>query len=237
MQRTIVIAVAVAFITAPAVADFPYDADGINETPVYKTTWSSTSPGGVLDEEDLAPSLPAAPSDFGKVGYSSATNVLERLYGAGNFTRVDDDYDQLWQDLNGGVQVAVKYTSRSLTLWYAKDEIGASDKVNTGLDGFSDGFLKIDVEPNTDKFIFGAASTGLWSNPMLNPGGQDRMVTYRITNLAKTFVLGFEDGNDEDYQDLVVEVSHVRPTPVPGAVLLGVLGLGAAGCKLRRRRG
>lgn len=52
------------------------------------------------------------------------------------------------------------------------------------------------------------------------------------------FVLAWEDKlgsmTDGDYQDLVVIVESVSPVPVPAAVLLGFLGLGAAGLKLRR---
>jgi len=39
---------------------------------------------------------------------------------------------------------------------------------------------------------------------------------------------------DSDYDDLVVMVESVNPVPVPGAVLLGILGLSAAGIKLRK---
>lgn len=54
---------------------------------------------------------------------------------------------------------------------------------------------------------------------------------------ADEYVLAFEDlwnGGDRNYQDLVVMVESVTPLPVPAAVLLGLLGLGAAGLKLRR---
>ena len=56
------------------------------------------------------------------------------------------------------------------------------------------------------------------------------------------YVVAFEDlyggvdgsGADWDYTDFVVMVESVHPIPVPGAVLLGILGLSAAGIKLRR---
>ena len=53
------------------------------------------------------------------------------------------------------------------------------------------------------------------------------------------YFLAFEDLNgdvdsDWDYTDMVLLVESVRPIPVPGAVLLGILGLSAAGIKLRR---
>jgi hypothetical protein len=56
------------------------------------------------------------------------------------------------------------------------------------------------------------------------------------TWLTTEYVLAFEDYTDFDYQDFVVMVESVVPVPVPGAVLLGVLGLGAAGMRLRKRQ-
>jgi hypothetical protein len=37
-----------------------------------------------------------------------------------------------------------------------------------------------------------------------------------------------------DFSDFVVQVESIRPVPVPGAILLGILGLSAAGIKLRK---
>jgi len=54
---------------------------------------------------------------------------------------------------------------------------------------------------------------------------------------VEEYVLAFEDqvgGGDQDHNDFVVMVESITPVPVPAAVLLGFLGLGAAGLKLRR---
>jgi len=51
------------------------------------------------------------------------------------------------------------------------------------------------------------------------------------------YALCFEDlwnGGDRDYSDFVVMMESVTPVPVPGAILLGMLGLSAAGIKLRK---
>jgi hypothetical protein len=94
---------------------------------------------------------------------------------------------------------------------------------------------------------------GLWySDTSLNIDDMDHMYAYqgedidkvKIADLdpgtwtANEFVLAFEDKasdySDVDYQDFVVMVESVLPVPVPAAVILGVLGLGVAGWKLRK---
>ena len=105
---------------------------------------------------------------------------------------------------------------------------------------------------------FGTPTFGFYldswkSDTALNSDGKDHMVAYqgKATNPDKIqifpfsagdwtdnhFILAFEDGynlGDVDYQDFVVLIESVNPVPVPGAVLLGILGLSAAGIKLRR---
>jgi hypothetical protein len=56
---------------------------------------------------------------------------------------------------------------------------------------------------------------------------------------SNEYILAFEDwdfthGSDRDFTDMVLMIESVSPVPVPGAVLLGILGLSAAGIKLRR---
>lgn len=55
------------------------------------------------------------------------------------------------------------------------------------------------------------------------------------------YILAWEDlplpdnsDKEPDYNDLVLMVESLIPVPVPGAVLLGILGLGVAGWKLRK---
>jgi len=95
---------------------------------------------------------------------------------------------------------------------------------------------------------------GFWySDTLLNDDNLDHMLAYQgkgdIVSIPpfsngtwseNHFVLAFEDkasgasGFDGDYQDFVVMIESVTPVPVPAAVLLGILGLGAAGLKLRK---
>ena len=95
-----------------------------------------------------------------------------------------------------------------------------------------------------------------YSDTSLNPDNEDHMYAYQgvgdkmyiptpTGTVEKTirdnyYILTWEDLNasagwtDRDYEDLVVLVESIQPIPVPGAILLGILGLSAAGIKLRR---
>ncbi len=85
-----------------------------------------------------------------------------------------------------------------------------------------------------------------------NADGRDHMISYQITGLTglqpneKVWVLFFEDmnkcqGSDFDYNDLVVEIralpqqSPTAPVPVPGAIILGMIGLGLVAAWVKGR--
>lgn len=90
-----------------------------------------------------------------------------------------------------------------------------------------------------------------FSDTMLNDDGLDHFYAYQGkgdktqilpfnegTWTVNEYVLAFEDllvSPDWDFTDMVVMVESVQ-VPVPGAVLLGVLGLSVAGARLRRRQ-
>jgi len=114
-------------------------------------------------------------------------------------------------------------------------------------------------------FYFDTPDGVSYSDTSLNDDGLDHMVVYQGGNnatntvdkvtfadfeglwTANEFIIGFEDQlytngpagspwpGDGDYQDLVFMVESVVPVPVPGAVLLGLLGLSVAGARLRKR--
>jgi hypothetical protein len=96
-------------------------------------------------------------------------------------------------------------------------------------------------------------SGAIWhSDTSLNSDGVDHLLAYQGTNTDTVkigswspglwtdneYILAWEDlrgGGDRDYTDFVVMVESVSPVPVPGAVLLGFLGLGYAGMRLRKK--
>jgi hypothetical protein len=87
--------------------------------------------------------------------------------------------------------------------------------------------------------------TGHTSLESDNPNGLDKMVTYQINGLSDaskwtTWMLFFEDSDlgldpeTNDFNDMVIAVKATT-VPVPGAMLLGALGLGLVGWYQRRR--
>lgn len=111
---------------------------------------------------------------------------------------------------------------------------------------------------NNFGFYLTSGDATFYSDSALN-GGIDHMLAFQGTGdnvqlpggyaagpwQANEFILAWEDGGSQvnqvsfaavapDFADFVVMVESVAPVPVPAAVLLGLLGLGAAGLKLRR---
>ncbi len=51
-----------------------------------------------------------------------ASGILDGLYGWNNLTRIDDAYDQLWYETNGGAEAKAKYAGHNHALGYSADE-------------------------------------------------------------------------------------------------------------------
>jgi len=254
MNKGIFVAILCAFLASPTLADL---------TTVYDTTYGS---GTSYSEWDLVSGL--SWPDAGHPGTYSGTwghgvdDVLDHYYTS--WTRVDDDFDQLWLDQDGGVLVKAIYTSTSnLMLGYTLNETTGSPITYLAANVSGSGSLdaigeqgSFDIS-NTDAFVWvlGGGSGPYYSSVALNNSvkgcNKDRMVTFKVDGFYNdpdnhasgstlfadpTYVLGFEDqwSSDDDFQDFVVQVSRVAPVPVPAAVLLGFLGLSAAGIKLRK---
>jgi hypothetical protein len=108
----------------------------------------------------------------------------------------------------------------------------------------------------------GDSSHEAWSLESLNTqnkaGEYDRMVTFDVSGMdiytwtagsyssptttkirtsvtGPAYIVCFDPGTaDTDFQDMVVLIEGANPVPVPGAILLGILGLSVAGVKLRK---
>ena len=94
-------------------------------------------------------------------------------------------------------------------------------------------------------FYSDTALNGDAADHMVAIQGNDKDMVDLLGNLgdglwtSSEYVLAWEDllasnGCDYDYNDMVVMVESVSPVPVPAALMLGMLGMGVAGWRLRR---
>jgi hypothetical protein len=195
------------------------------------------------------------------VGGNAGNGIMEYLYGAGNFTRVDDSSDIQWVGSPGGATFDAVYAADGENLYTAGLPGNPTSFILTGsatAGAPSISATTVPFTPVSQPFLFldeatsgSSVVTYAYSNPALN-GGVDRMVTFLVTGYytdpvaqtgwtaftEPTYVIAFEDGTDYDYNDLVVQVSGVAPVPEPTTMLAGALLLlpfGASTLRILRR--
>jgi hypothetical protein len=161
--------------------------------------------------------------------------------------------DQVWHDGFVSASAAARYTLLPCdTFGYYPGESGGSYQKLFDVNGY--GFnVKgssdlIDARGQTWRWGQGSLLGGSHSSKQADNGGNDFLVTYQISGLSDsaketTWMLFWEDifGGQcitGDFNDVVVEVkatASLNPVPVPGALVLGALGLGLVGWYQRRR--
>jgi hypothetical protein len=210
--------------------------DGITVAPNSGVSSVTTTTDALLDSWDSY-------WDIGATGQSAATMIVE-ISGLSSSSTFGI-YDRA-NPLN------------QVTVFSGGDAPGLANGGTATIAIALNGDVYIDGNPTGVTFngyllgFYTGTNNGTWySDTGLNADGMDHMVAYQGKNVDKVqiadlapglwssneFILGFEDQlglGDFDYQDLVVMVESVVPVPVPGAVLLGMLGLGAVGIKLRK---
>jgi Domain of unknown function (DUF4114) len=234
------------FAAAPAMAAMTYGDGGV-------------ALQGVLDDITISPVFGDSSADVVNdpiaegyddmwrvtgLGASAATMIIELASFAGtNTLGVYDFHDTSKKvELFGGSAVGGTQAFLSIkadgSVWV--------DNVDSGVD-FGGVWFGYYMDSSAE------ADGGMWySDTTKNADGLDHMAAIQGTNTDyvqlpglmpglwtnNEYVLAWEDlagpNADRDFTDMVLMVESVM-VPVPGAILLGVLGLGAAGMKLRRR--
>lgn len=190
--------------------------------------------------------------DGPEVSLIGIDGILDEAYGLSHLTRIDDDFDQIWNTAPGIAQLdlVAKHAGYNQNFGY----IPQNSSSGFGATGFvslltEPGGPTSNAMPTEGKFVWALDPSGapLWTSLQSNNTADnsfDHMVTWRITggagNTVGNYVLAWEDlpgGGDQDYNDLVVEVGGAAPVPEPATMLLFGTGLiGLAGARFRRKK-
>jgi hypothetical protein len=241
MKRIAIVIAVLGFSTATAVAQIPGAAlqaelDAITLAPNTGVSSVDVDTEYLLDTHDSLWSITGAGGSISTIIVEVAGFAPNNLFGV--YDPVSGNAVQLFAGANdAGDSVALSITADGSV------EVNFSD---TGVDFAGNLFgYYLDSSYYANGGVF-------YSQTALNPDGLDHMFAYQGKDIDTVqlpgkaaglwtdneFVIAFEDllvQPDWDYTDMVVMVESVLPVPVPGAVLLGMLGLGVAGLKFRKR--
>ncbi|HEY6547950.1 MAG TPA: DUF4114 domain-containing protein [Vicinamibacteria bacterium] len=196
---------------------------------------------------------------IGSSGEPSLASILDSLYGAGNYVRVDDGADQWWTNLgSAGARAEAKYAGYGQNFGYVDGASAFHSLFTVNANGLMPGGLFSTFTPaeSGNPFRWADLANGSASNYWTSYEGDnvdpgtclattcvDHMVTFLVTTGASagSYVIAFEDlrGNqspDRDFNDLVVEVQGAAPGPEPGMIGLLALGLAALGRRAANSR-
>jgi len=175
---------------------------------------------------DLTPIYPGSETPL-----LGAGGILDQTYGLGILQRVDDDLDRIWFPDHGNVTVIAKFSGLSQNFGtisdlnapgFGDDSFVSLFTVPAATNGINLGGPYADFGSGYfQAFIWAVIPRGgpLWTSlPSQNSDGMDHMVTWNIITMSNTWVIGWEEsfgGGDQDYNDLVLEVTVTVPNPLP----------------------
>ena len=147
--------------------------------------------------------------------YSDPNNIMDTLYGAGDWIRIQDDYDQLWYETDGGAVARARYAGYTQNFGYITGPLGTTvggPLANTAtftslINNPAAGYINVVSIPNPWNpdtiFRFGNDPQGVNPPPLFSSYenenqtfegvGGDRMVTFKI---IKDDATGSEESGD-----------------------------------------
>lgn len=186
------------------------------------------------------------------VGEPSLFQIMNNLYGAGNYVQLDNSVYQ--HNGNDGQTMAVtfetRYAAHASTFGVETDMTTYNPLISLGPSGSSPTTAIITPELQSSRI------GGLWnyayrddvtgamfsSDRTRNADGLDHLIMFRLLNRTNfyTFVLAWEDmvSGDYDYNDAVFETTWTDARNIPEPASLALFGIGCLGAAAvgRRRR-
>ena len=172
--------------------------------------------------------------DFSTLGFADGQNLEGMTLGHATFTSQEADL-RYYSGYGGGI--GTSYSTGSTGDIYIQFDVAVSDLSFTGGDGAGDldAFAASLYAFGTDAYL------GTWQTPQFGGAAEPEWYTLNIaaSNVGRVV---FDPGNSGVLPGstsldggVVITDLEFTPVPVPGAVLLGMLGLSVAGVKLRKR--
>lgn len=218
MKRIALIAVVIVVVAVPAWADSWVDVSVVNAN---FETFTGTSPpavnftGWLQEDMELGTDLgnPTNWAKFNNPGGSGANgNIRQKITAPEGTTqlKIGFDFRGVFADGTGDTDTDIGSIFRAM--------------VHADNDGIGNIYDMYKVVYTTNETTGWMSVVTAWSLP--EP----------IGSLSPNVRIKFQwDRSDDRLYNSGIDNVWVQAVPVPGAVLLGVLGLGAAGMKLRRR--
>ena len=199
----------------------------------------STGAWAALTQIADSPDVHDEPNLLGNNPFPGNLNpsILETLYGESNLARIDDLLDTRFVHTGSeaSVKAAARFTFSSHPFGFFPNTTGGFVPVFTmNGDNYSvTGGGALNLLETGPTFTLGLklGATLFSSDPAANvphPNIVDHLVTFQIvgnsghpTNAIGAYVLAWEVGgsnSDNDYQDLVYEISGLRPVPEPATL-------------------
>lgn len=213
----------------PGVSSVNVVTDDITDT--LDSYWNITGTGGSVSTIIIELAAFSGTNTFGMYDASNSANIVQ-IFGGGAGSGA-----QAVVGIQADGSVFLNYVDTGV-------DFASGNKFGFYLDATTGNLGAGNIPPGTTAVFYSDTSLNLDA-----PGGIDHMYAYQGKNVDmiqilpwspglwtdNEFALAWEDiwgGGDLDFDDFVVMVESV--VPVPGAVLLGILGLGVAGWKLRK---